>query len=96
MTHKSTADIANRVGLWGGMIALAVYVLNIGAWVGAADEKFSDAETVEEKQDEMIVQQAVMSTRQEAIEKAVEENQQAIEDSKEEILAAIKEAHKDD
>ena len=96
MTCKSPGDIANRVGLWVGLIAIGVYVLNIGAWVGAADEKFVDAETVEEKQEEMIVQQTVIATKQIAIEKAIEQNAVAIEASNQEILAAIKEAHKDD
>ena len=95
MTHENSTsmDMAHRLGIWTGLLALAVYVINIGAWVGAADEKFVDAETVEQKQEEMIVRQTVIATKQDSIEKAVEENKKAIETSRKEILDAIKEAH---
>lgn len=97
MTDKHTpGDIVHRIGSWVAICAIGAYVLNIGAWVGAADEKFNDAETVETKQEEMIVQQTVMATKQQAIEKAIDANKAAIEQSRKEILAAIKEVHKDD
>jgi len=98
VTHgtNTPGDLAHRIGIWVAMLGVVVYVLNIGAWVGAADEKFSDAETVEEKQEEMLVQQTTMAVKQEAIEKAVEDNKDAIEESRKEILAAIREAHRDD
>jgi hypothetical protein len=93
---KTAGDIANRLGLWAAVAAIGLYVMNIGAWVGAADEKFNDAETVETKQEAMIIQQAVMATKQEAIETAVEKNAEAIEESRKEILDAIKDAHRND
>lgn len=89
-------DIAHRIGIWVAMAALGVYVLNIGQWVGAADEKFKDAQTVEQKQETIMLQQNTMVTEQKHMNKSIEENAKAIEESKREILAAIKEAHKDD
>lgn len=89
--NQSKSDLAHRVGIWGGMIALAIYVLNIGQWVGAADEKFKDAETVETKQEEILEQQTTMRTKQEAIVKQLDEMKQQMKEDKQEILAAIKE-----
>jgi len=92
----TAADLAHRIGIWTGMIVLAVYVLNIGQWVGAADEKFSDAQTVEEKQDQLVLDVNTISVTQRTQTTAIEENKKAIEASRKEILAAIKEAHRDD
>ncbi len=88
----STLDILHRVGIWGGMITLFIYVLNIGQWVGAADEKFKDAETVEEKQDALILQVNTVAVLQATQTTAIEANKTAIETSRREILEAIKEA----
>jgi hypothetical protein len=89
MSDKTTGDIANRIGLWVGMCALALYVINIGAWVGAADEKFADAETVEQKQDQLILDVNTIQTTQATQTKAIEENKKAIETSRREILDAV-------
>ena len=97
VTHEKQAprDIAHRLGIWSGMIALAIYVMNIGVWVGAADEKFVDAQSVEEKQDKLILDVNTIQTTQNAQTKAIEDNKQAIETSRKEILDAIKELEKE-
>lgn len=46
-------EIAHRLGIWVTVVGLALYVLNMGIWVGAADEKFKSAATVEERQEEL-------------------------------------------
>jgi len=91
----SVLDITHRIGIWGGMIAMFIYVLNIGQWVGAADEKFKDAETVEEKQDALILQVNTVAVLQATQTTAIEANKTAIETSRKEILEAIKEANED-
>ena len=78
------------------MIVLAGYVMSLGQWVGAADEKFNDAETVETRQNALLIQQNTLAVRQQAIEAGVQENKEAIEKSKQEILDAISKAHEDD
>ena len=85
-------DIVHRVGIWGFAITLGVYVLNIGQWVGAADEKFKDAQTVEEKQDALIIQVNTVAILQGVQTVAIQDNKTAIETSRREILAAIKDA----
>jgi hypothetical protein len=96
MAHKeleyvlhTSGDVVHRIGIWLAMVGVVVYVLNIGAWVGAADEKFVNGDTVKTKQEEMIVTQTIIATKQDSIEKAVEANKKAIEASRKEILAAI-------
>ena len=37
--NQKPADIAHRVGIWVAVAGLWLYMLNIGSWVGAADEK---------------------------------------------------------
>jgi len=86
-------DIVHRVGIWGFAITLGVYVLNIGQWVGAADEKFKDAQTVEEKQDALIIQVNTVAILQGVQTVAIQDNKTAIETSRREILNAIKEAN---
>ena len=86
-------DIIHRVGIWGFAITLGVYVLNIGQWVGAADEKFKDAQTVEEKQDALIIQVNTVAILQGVQTVAIQDNKTAIETSRREILDAIKEAN---
>jgi len=90
---SSPLDIIHRVGIWGGMITLFIYMLNIGQWVGAADEKFKDAQTVEEKQDALILQVNTVAILQGVQTTAIQENKDAIETSKQEILEAIREAN---
>jgi len=89
---QTKGDIVHRIGIWGGMIGMFIYVLNIGQWVGAADEKFKDAETVEEKQDALILQVNTVAVLQATQTTAIEANKTAIETSRREILDAIKEA----
>ena len=89
----SLLDIIHRVGIWTFGIGILIYALNIGQWVGAADEKFKDAETVEEKQDALILQVNTIATLQTAQTVAITDNKAAIETSRREILEAIKEAN---
>ena len=89
----SILDIVHRVGIWGFAISIGIYLLNIGQWVGAADEKFKDAETVEEKQDALILQVNTVAVLQATQTTAIEANKTAIETSRREILEAIKEAN---
>lgn len=104
MTDRHTpSDVVHRVGSWVAIIGIGIYVLNIGAWVGAADEKFKDAQTVEEKQDHLMldvntiqVTQAAMVEVQASQSEAIEDNAKAIEESKKEILAAIAAATAED
>lgn len=53
MANGNAGAIVNRVLQWGALAGVFVYVLNIGQWVGAADEKFKDAETVEQRQEDI-------------------------------------------
>lgn len=92
MSVQTPVDIAHRIGIWMGMIGLALYVLNIGQWVGAADEKFKDAQTVEEKQDQLILDVNTIQVTQAVQTIAIEANAKAIEASRREILDAIKDA----
>jgi len=46
--NNGKATIVNRIGTWVAILGMAAYVFNMGQWVGAADEKFEDAQTVEE------------------------------------------------
>lgn len=96
MSVQTGSDLAHRIGIWAGMIGLGLYVLNIGQWVGAADEKFADAQTVEEKQDQLILDVNTIQVTQDVQTEAIEANKEAIEKSRQEILAAIKEATEDD
>ncbi len=70
--------------------------MDMGRWVGAADEKFDESESVEIKQEQLILDVNTLTVEQKHIKTTVDANKKAIEDSKKEILAAIKEAHKDD
>ena len=69
--------VANRVASWATMAAIAGYVLYIGQWVGAADEKFKDAESVEQKQE-------VINDKVTRIETEVEHVKNNVEDVKRE------------
>ena len=87
---KQTAtDLAHRIGIWGVVVAMAVKLFTIGSWVGAADEKFSDAESVERKQDELILDVNTLTTEQKHTTQAVEDLKTQSEKDKKEILAAI-------
>ena len=89
----SVLDIVHRVGIWGFAISIGIYMLNIGQWVGAADEKFKDAQTVEEKQDALIIPVNTVAILQGVQIIAIQANKEAIETSRREILEAIKEAN---
>jgi hypothetical protein len=77
-------SIANRIGTWVALAAMGAYVMNIGAWVGAADEKFSDAEKVEEQVDDI-------KDRLTKIETVVTAQTETMKENKKDILEAIKE-----
>ena len=61
---NGTALIVNRITQWLAIIGIAAYVFYIGSWVGAADEKFKDAETVEQVQDTIKTEVTVIRTEQ--------------------------------
>jgi hypothetical protein len=83
--------MAHRLGVWTAVIGIFLYVLNIGSWVGAAEEKFKDAETVEQKQAQILLEQTEIKTKQVAIEKQLDKIEQQMKEDKKEILEAIKE-----
>ena len=87
--------LANRIGTWTAIIGLAAYVFWMCTWVGAADEKFKDAETVESKQTAILLQQATIATKQQHIETKLIKIEEQMKEDKEDILDAIKEAHED-
>lgn len=68
--NGSWGAIANRLGTWAVLIGLAIYVYDIGTWVGAADERFSDARTVEATQKQI----SEKVTRLEANQKNIQED----------------------
>lgn len=86
---QTKVDIAHRLGIWISVIVLGGYVLNLGQWVGAADEKFSDAETVEATQQVLLIQVNTIATIQGTQTTAIRDNKDAIETSRREILDAI-------
>lgn len=90
---QTKSDIAHRIGIWVSVLVIGGYVLNLGQWVGAADEKFKDAQTVEEKQDALILQVNTVAILQGVQTTAIQDNKDAIETSKQEILEAIREAN---
>lgn len=85
-------DVVHRVGIWGFAISMGIYMLNIGQWVGAADEKFKDAETVETTQKALLLQVNTIATVQGVQTIAIADNKTAIETSRREILEAIEKA----
>ena len=64
MTLNGNGAVINRVMQWLALAGLLVYVLNIGSWVGAADEKFKDAATVEQKQEQIKTDVTIILTEQ--------------------------------
>lgn len=54
--EEDVTSVTHRVATWAVIVPLVIYVLNMGMWVGAADEKFEDAKQVEEKVDALKVQ----------------------------------------
>ena len=87
-TNGNTWSIVNRVGLWVSFAALAAYVFYIGQWVGAADEKFNDAQTVEERQEaikETIVTLSVNQANAADDVEEIKESQKEIEKGQQEL-----------
>ena len=72
-----------RAGSWATLVGMGLYVLYIGQWVGAADEKFKDAETVEQTQQQV-------KERLTRLEEQVEDLAENSEERDELILDAIK------
>ncbi len=87
--NQTKTDLAHRIGIWVAVLAISAKLFAVGSWVGAADEKFDDAATVETTQRTMLLQLNTVATKQIAIEDAIEDNKDAIETSKQEVLAAI-------
>lgn len=85
MTHGNGNGAAlNRVASWGSIVAMALYVLYIGQWVGAADEKFKDAESVEQTQKQI-------KERLIRVEEGIEDLEESAAREHDAILDAIKE-----
>lgn len=91
---QTWADIAHRIGIWSVVVLMAVKLFSVGAWVGAADEKFKDAASVEVTQKQLVLEVNTLTIEQKHTTVAVQANKTAIEESRAEILAAIKEANK--
>ena len=91
---QTWTDIAHRIGIWSVVVLMAVKLFSVGAWVGAADEKFKDADSVEVTQKQLVIDVNTLTTEQKYTTLAVQANKTAIEESKNEILEAIKEASK--
>lgn len=89
---QTKVDIAHRIGIWISVIVIAGYVLSIGTFIGAAEEKFKDAETVETTQKALLLQVNTIATVQGVQTIAIQDNKDAIETSRREILDAIKAA----
>jgi hypothetical protein len=51
--NKEQQSVTHRIATWAAIIPMGLYVMNMGQWVGAADEKFEDAETVEQEVDDI-------------------------------------------
>jgi Flp pilus assembly protein protease CpaA len=81
------------VGIWVAVLGIGIYVLNMGMWVGAADEKLADAATVEETQKQVLLDLNTVQVTQAAQTVAIADNKKATEKSRDEILAAIEKAH---
>ena len=64
MTLNGNGAVINRVMQWLSIIGIAAYVFYIGSWVGAADEKFEDAATVEQKQEQIKTDVTIILTEQ--------------------------------
>lgn len=90
---QTKSDLAHRIGIWTVVAGMAMYVFNMGQWVGAADEKFEDAETVEAKQQAILLQVNTVATKQEAIADKQDELEDQLDETKQEILDAIAQAH---
>lgn len=45
--------VANRLGIWATLAGLFVYAVHVGSWIGHAEEQLSDAENVEQVQQEV-------------------------------------------
>ena len=86
---QKVTDIVHRIGIWAVVLGMAIKLFTMGAWVGAAEEKFKDAATVEETQKALLLQVNTVATRQEAHTSAIADNKKAIEDSERAVLAAI-------
>lgn len=95
-TNAEKVSVANRLTTWAAIVGMGLYVMNMGQWVGAADEKLEGAAKVEATQQAMLLQQATMVAEQAHQKDALEDIKEQAEKDKEEILNAIKEAHKDD
>lgn len=89
--NEKEVSIVNRIGTWAVLAGLGVYMLNIGSWVGAADEKFEQAQKVEEQVDDIKERITTLEaevknldenskTRAEAIVRAIEKLEEKIED----------------
>ena len=76
--HGNGVAMANRITTWVAIAAMGVYVLNMGQWVGAADEKLADAEAVEVQVDAVKDRLTKVEVNLDNLEKTVEKGDEAI------------------
>ncbi len=50
---EAMGHVINRAASWIAIVGLGLYILNIGQWVGAAEEKFENAQKVEDQVDDL-------------------------------------------
>ena len=87
----SMGSIANRIATWAGIALLGVYVLNMGQWVGAAEEKLEAAEKVQQQvndiqdrvtrvEEKLNAEAKLSAQRSQAILKAIEKLEKKVEE----------------
>lgn len=88
MTHgNGVMHPMERIGSWATLVGMGLYVMYIGQWVGAADEKFDNAQKTEETQEQI-------KERLTRLEEQVESNDEKSAVRDEQILKAIERLEK--
>lgn len=78
---------AERLGSWAALIGLGLYVLYVGQWVGAADEKLASAKETADTQEDI-------KERLTRLEEQVESNDEKSAVRDQQILKAIEKLEK--
>lgn len=88
--EEMNKSIAHRVAIWAAIVPLSIYVLNMGMWVGAADEKFENANKVARTQEDIKRRLTTLETEVKANSKASEKQTEAIIKAIEKLEKEIK------